>query len=149
MAYNAKGKNLTLLYIGKQKLIYLQKFGGGEILTQTRSLIPATTKIKCSRISTPLVSPVGGTVGGSCRLPSGPTQLITADITSPRSRARDHEPEFQHGTPGSFFEETGKCKRRGENWRTGILSASAFAFEHFPYIFVDLILGKISILWFV
>ena len=111
-----------------------------RIMLREKSLIPATTKIKCSRISTHLVCPVGGTVGGSCRLPSW-LPLI--------SRARDHEPEFQDGTPGSFFEETGKCKRRGENWRTGILSASAFAFEHFTYIFADLILGKISILWFV
>ena len=69
----------------EQNLIYLQKFGGGKVLTQTRSRIPATTKIKCSIISTPLVCPVGGTVGGSCRLPSW-LPLI--------SRARDHEPEI-------------------------------------------------------
>ena len=61
-------KSYTLT-IGEQNLIYLQKFGGGKILTQTRLRIPATTQIKCSIISTPLVCPVGGTVGGSCRLP--------------------------------------------------------------------------------
>ena len=61
-------KSYTLT-IGEQNLIYLQKFGGGKILTQTRLRIPATTKIKCSIISTRLVCPVGGTVGGSCRLP--------------------------------------------------------------------------------
>lgn len=53
MAYIPRGKNLTPLYI-REKLFY-QRFGGGTILTQTKSPIrppypspPPTSKVKWS-----------------------------------------------------------------------------------------------------
>lgn len=70
-------KSYTVIYQGTK--LYLQKFGGGEILTQTKSLIPPP----CPRHDKNKVF-LSSSPRGRDRARLVTTRLITADITSPR-----------------------------------------------------------------